>query len=170
MHYNKEWEALKAKAEEEVSHRRFILYLEPYLQVELRAHGQNPFSFRIHQKDNFVQWSRTIWDEEKDGINYHPFQNSKQSVIPAEPTIIFERGTIATNEVKQFFDFAQSIAVPPLLKPVSGLPVLFPRYKLYMGVQSSEMVFKWSALPQGWHTIQQLADMLFKLNDTLTPE
>ena len=167
MNTNKWFDLMNKAHEILLTGQEFDTY-KPNIQIAVEHSHANCFFLQISINEENVNWYRTTWLRLTDAPKFsNPIEEIKYVGQVIEPTMKFEYGIMPKESIQEIIDFTRSLTVKPQLDKWDGIIIGGTSYTLMVGVESTQMTFKWHHLPDGWESLQTLACMLETLNENL---
>ena len=139
------------------------------IQIAIEPSFDNSIFLQLVINEDIVQWYRTTWLRLTDARKFSdPIENLKFIAQTIQPTIKYESGTTDKKNLQDIIEFAKALSVQPQLDKWGGIILDGTHYTLTIGVESTQMIYKWHHLPDNWTDLQKLSVMLEELNKKLT--
>ena len=115
-----------------------------------------------------VQWYRTTWMKMTDTVKINdPIESLKYIGKEIQPTIGYENGTIELERIQDIINQIKMISIKPQIDKWGGIILDGCYYTLIIGVESTQVTFKWHHLPADWGDLRKLTDIMIELNKEL---
>jgi hypothetical protein len=113
-------------------------------------------------------WYRTTWERLIDAPKFsNPIESLKYIGKEIKPTIIYENGIIERENINSIVDFIESLSLKPIFDSWGGIILDGIKYTLKIGVENTEIIYKWHHLPEEWKELSTLTKLLEELNQNL---
>jgi len=138
------------------------------IQFAIEPSFENSIFLQLVINDDKVFWYRTTWERLIDAPKFsNPIKSLKFIGQSIKPTMVYENGTIERENINSIIDFIKSISVQPIFEKLGGIILDGTNYTLKIGVENTEIIYKWHYLPNEWKELKTLTKLLEELNRKL---
>jgi len=139
------------------------------VQLIVEPSFDNHVLLQLTWDNNDVQWYRTTWQKLIDTKKINdPIVNLKYIGKQIQPTISYENGTTDLKQIQGIIDQIKQILIKPQIDKWGGIVLDGCYYTLIIGVESTQVTYKWHDLPDKWDDLQKIVGLMVEFNEKCT--
>jgi hypothetical protein len=125
------------------------------------------FSLFLIWKDEVCHWERTIWESSKDFAKFGVLEHLRYLGQTLHPTFERSSGSFAKTAILPLLSLLKAQSLPLLPGPSDSFMIDGYKHTLNVGQSDFEVVYQWRTRPAEWAVLDEIGDVIFRLNERL---
>jgi len=157
----KKWRAFSTDAQAQVKRAHIPKHGTSFIQFNYEPSFESYFNIVVKWRGDEAYWHKRTWDIWTDHEHY--FERDlvpKALVIDKSPTIHFDAGYFPVSDLEVLTKMISELDIRPVIDPLRMFTLDGALYTIMFGVDYVRTTFSWHTLPDGWSSLEKLADYL----------